>query len=105
MRAVWPSGPVPALGVARTLPWAELGLGLWLVSGLRPRAASVAVTLLLIAFSAFLFVLGSRIGWSKQCGCIGLFDPTTIGAAVIRNAVLVVLTVAVFVLSKRRAAG
>jgi uncharacterized membrane protein YphA (DoxX/SURF4 family) len=93
-------GRPASLATARALPWIELLLGLWLLTGIRKRAASVFVGLILIAFSAFLFVLGSRTGWSNHCGCIGALDPANIAVSLLRNGLLLVLTLTVFFFSR-----
>jgi hypothetical protein len=95
---------VPTLAVSRALPWVELGLALWLLSGLRVRWASVCVTLLLVGFSLFLFALGAKIGWSKRCGCLGPLDPVSIRISLVRNGLLIALTVIGLALASNRSA-
>ena len=63
--------------VARTLPWAELLLGLVLISGVYLRASAAAASLLLLGFFAMMvrsFVAGMQI----DCGCFGSGDPISI---------------------------
>ncbi len=60
--------------VARTLPWGELLLGLWLLAGKWLRAAALASTALLGAFIVVLtrsYLKGMQI----DCGCFGEGDP------------------------------
>ena len=60
--------------VARTLPWAELLLGLLLGSGKWMRFSSAAVSALLagfLAMMAFTYLKGMQI----DCGCFGSGDP------------------------------
>jgi uncharacterized membrane protein YphA (DoxX/SURF4 family) len=60
--------------VARTLPWAELLLGLLLWSGKWMRFSSAAVSALLagfLAMMAFTYLKGMQI----DCGCFGSGDP------------------------------
>ena len=60
--------------VARTLPWAELLLGLLLIAGKWMRFTSAAVFALLAGFlatMAFTYLKGMQI----DCGCFGSGDP------------------------------
>jgi uncharacterized membrane protein YphA (DoxX/SURF4 family) len=60
--------------VARTLPWGELLLGVWLLVGKWLRLASLASTGLLLAFIVVLtrsYLKGMQI----DCGCFGDGDP------------------------------
>ncbi len=60
--------------VARTLPWAELLLGLLLIAGRWMRFTSAAVSALLagfLAMMAFTYLKGMQI----DCGCFGSGDP------------------------------
>ncbi len=62
------------LTVARTLPWAELALGLLLLSGKWQRVSASAAAGILSVF----FVLMVRTylqGLSIECGCFGSGDP------------------------------
>ena len=62
------------VGVARTLPWAELAIGLALMAGRWLRVSTAAASLLLLGF----FVLMVRTylkGMQIDCGCFGLGDP------------------------------
>jgi len=59
------------LAVARTLPWAELAIGLALMAGRWLRVSAAAASLLLLGF----FVLMVRTyvkGMQIDCGCFGL---------------------------------
>jgi uncharacterized membrane protein YphA (DoxX/SURF4 family) len=62
------------LAVARTLPWAEMAIGLALMAGRWLRFSTAAASLLLLGF----FVLMVR-AYAKRmqidCGCFGLGDP------------------------------
>jgi uncharacterized membrane protein YphA (DoxX/SURF4 family) len=62
------------LFVARTLPWAELVLGLWLISGKWLRLAAPAASALLAAFIVVL-VRSYAKGMQIDCGCFGSGDP------------------------------
>jgi uncharacterized membrane protein YphA (DoxX/SURF4 family) len=62
------------LVVARTLPWAELAIGLALMAGRWMRVSTAAASLLLAMF----FVLMVRAYVERMqidCGCFGLGDP------------------------------
>jgi uncharacterized membrane protein YphA (DoxX/SURF4 family) len=56
--------------VAHTLPFFELFLGLWLLSGIALRLSSVAATLLLGGFYATLIRTYAK-GIEINCGCFG----------------------------------
>lgn len=58
------------LAVARTLPWAELALGLLLIVGRLPRLATVTASALLTVFFA-LMVRAYLRGETIDCGCFG----------------------------------
>lgn len=60
--------------VARTLPWAELVLGLWLITGKWLRLSASAASLLLVAFMVVL-VRSFALGMQIDCGCFGSGDP------------------------------
>ena len=60
--------------VARTLPWAELAIGLALMVGRWLRVWAGAASLLLLVFFVLMvrtYVMGLKI----DCGCFGLGDP------------------------------
>ena len=56
--------------LARTLPWAELAIGLLLVAGRWLRTASTACTLLLAGFFSLMIHAFSK-GMAINCGCFG----------------------------------
>src|SRR5580704_7440548 len=60
--------------MARTLPAAEVALGLWLMLGFWPRIPSVLVSLLLMVFFAAM-VHAKMTGQQIDCGCFGPGDP------------------------------
>ncbi len=62
------------IAAARTLPWAELLLGLWLISGKWLRISAPAASLLLLSFFAIL-VRAYAKGMQIDCGCFGSGDP------------------------------
>lgn len=57
--------------VARLLPWAEFGVGGWLLSGLAPSSSAAAGSLLLLAFAAAMAVNLRRGRTDIDCGCGG----------------------------------
>ena len=59
--------------VARTLPWAELAIGLALMAGRWLRVSSVAASLLMMVFLA-LMMRAYAEGMHINCGCFGLGD-------------------------------
>ena len=63
--------------VARTLPWAELMLGLWLITGKWLRLSTLAASALLSVFMVAL-VRSFALGMNIDCGCFGSGDPLTL---------------------------
>ena len=61
------------LVVARTLPWAELAIGLALMAGIWLRVSSAAASLLLLVFFA-LMLRAYAGGMHIDCGCFGPGD-------------------------------
>ena len=61
------------LVVARTLPWAELAIGLALMAGIWLRVSSAAASLLLLVFFA-LMLRAYTGGMHIDCGCFGPGD-------------------------------
>jgi uncharacterized membrane protein YphA (DoxX/SURF4 family) len=59
------------LGLARTLPWVELALGVLLAAGVWLRYVSVAATALLAFFFAVMLLQYVR-GATIDCGCFGV---------------------------------
>jgi uncharacterized membrane protein YphA (DoxX/SURF4 family) len=62
------------LVVARTLPWAELAIGLTLMAGRWLRVSSTAASLLMLLFLG-LMTKAYADGMHIDCGCFGLGDP------------------------------
>jgi len=60
--------------MARTLPAAEVAIGLWLMVGLWPRIPATVVSLLLAVFFAAM-VHAKIAGRQIDCGCFGPGDP------------------------------
>jgi len=60
--------------LARTLPAAEVALGLWLIAGFWLRISSSALSLLLVVFFAAM-VHAKLAGQQIDCGCFGTGDP------------------------------
>lgn len=56
--------------LARTLPWIELALGAWLLSGIWLRWSALAATLMLGFFFAVL-IRSYALGIQVDCGCFG----------------------------------
>jgi len=56
--------------VARTLPWLEVAIGVFLIAGIFLRSAAVATTLLLAVFFS-LMVRAYAKGMEINCGCFG----------------------------------
>jgi len=82
-------------GMARTLPWLELLLGLFVVLGIGLRWASLGITALLVVFMGALtraVVLGLQI----NCGCFG-YDSPKPSTELLRDSGLLALAIAVTV--------
>jgi uncharacterized membrane protein YphA (DoxX/SURF4 family) len=60
--------------MARTLPAAEVAIGLWLTIGYWPRIPSTIVSLLLMVFFVAM-VHAKMAGQQIDCGCFGPGDP------------------------------
>ena len=87
------------LSVARTLPWAEMVVGLALITGLGLRYAAAGATLLTGLFfgiMTFTFLKGLQI----DCGCFGPGE--TIGPKTLaRDATLLLMCATLWILSSR----
>jgi len=68
--------PGAVLGVARTLPWVELAVGLWLLTGWRLAPAATASTIVLASFFTLMAFTYGR-GMTIDCGCFGLGEALT----------------------------
>ena len=74
--------------VAHTLPFFELFLGLWVLSGLWLRWSSIVATLLLSGFYATL-IRTYRLGLEINCGCFGPGERLTLGRLGLEGLMLV----------------
>ena len=89
--------------VARTLPWAELALGVALISGIWQRWFALIASLLLALFFTVM-VRSYAIGLKIDCGCFGPGDalgPKTLA----RDFSMLALAVAVTIASFRSSSG
>jgi uncharacterized membrane protein YphA (DoxX/SURF4 family) len=89
-----------ALALGRTLPWAELLLGLLLASGFVLRYSAAGASILLGVFFTIMlrtYAMGMKI----DCGCFGLGEPISI-RTLLRDGVLLALSVFVTFLALRR---
>ena len=79
-----------------SIPWTEILIGVLLVLGLWTRAAAGAMLVMLVVFTgAVVSVIARDI--DTTCGCFGKFMGSKIdGSTITRNAVLLLLTFAVF---------
>jgi hypothetical protein len=78
---------------ARSVVIVELCLGVWLLSHLRPRLASLLAFALLVSFSAYLIAVYAHHG-EPSCGCFGVVTGHSLAATLVRNALLI--TAAIF---------
>ena len=62
------------VAAARALPWVELLLGLWLITGRWLRISASAASLVLLSFFVVL-VRAYAKGMQIDCGCFGSGDP------------------------------
>lgn len=90
--------PWAVMGVARTLPWAELAIGVLLLAGWGLRYAAAAATALLVTFFGVMLWAYAQ-GRGIDCGCFGIGEVIT-GATLMRDGLLLVcsaaLTLAMF---------
>jgi uncharacterized membrane protein YphA (DoxX/SURF4 family) len=87
------------LASARVLPWAELVLGIVLLSGFWLRYAAIAATAILSIF--FAAIVRSYIkGLAIDCGCFGVGEALS-AKTLLRDAALIASSVALTVLSIR----
>jgi len=96
-------GPTGASLVAHTLPFAEVVLGLLLLSGWYLRVWASLATAILAGFLAVVtraYLLHMEI----NCGCFGTPEPLT-AMTVVRDALLVALSVLMTVFAFREARG
>lgn len=99
------------VAVAHVLPWAELALGIALISGIWLRLASASATALLaVFFTAMVHAYQPDLKEGQQisCGCFGLGEPIS-GRTLLRDGTLLALslslTVAAFYLARRKRAS
>jgi uncharacterized membrane protein YphA (DoxX/SURF4 family) len=88
--------PTPLVeGMARILPWFELLLGAWLISGIGLRWSGLLSSVLLLVFIGAM-TRAKILGLEINCGCFG--NNEKLGTAtLIRDASLLVLALAVTV--------
>jgi uncharacterized membrane protein YphA (DoxX/SURF4 family) len=87
------------LGLARTLPWFELALGVMLMAGTWLRYTSLAADALLTLFFAVM-VLSYARGAGIDCGCFGVGEPLSI-KTLARDGVLVAVASVLVVMAWR----
>lgn len=89
--------------VAVTLPWVELGAGVMLVVGLRPRAGALLCAAMMAVFLAALVAALAR-GLDLSCGCFASQtaeeDPIS-SVTVLRDLVWLGLALAILFLDRR----
>jgi uncharacterized membrane protein YphA (DoxX/SURF4 family) len=89
------------IAVARTLPWAELVIGVLLVVGWLPRLFSAAAALLLLGFFT-LMVSAYLRGLQIDCGCFGGDDPIS-WRTLLRDGAILAAALALTAIAVRRA--
>lgn len=81
--------PFVSIYLARALVLAEVGLGIWLVTGWSPQAAALSAGVLFGVFTLALVQLGASVGWDRPCGCAAHWlGEDSIRVGVVRNIVL-----------------
>jgi len=83
--------------VARTLPWFEMAIGVFLIAGIFLRSASVATALLLGMFFTMM-VRAYAKGMQINCGCFGTGDPIS-WKTLLRDGSMLAAAVALAVMS------
>jgi uncharacterized membrane protein YphA (DoxX/SURF4 family) len=86
------------LPLATYLPWAEIALGLFLLTGWKSRLAAAAAAALLSVFIVAMAVTYFR-GIEADCGCFGIGEKISLGT-IGRDALM--LLPAAFLLGERR---
>jgi uncharacterized membrane protein YphA (DoxX/SURF4 family) len=88
------------LGVARTLPWLELALGILLIAGAWLRYLSIAAAGILGLFFTIMVVQYFR-GAGIDCGCFGVGEPLS-AKTLARDGVLLAAALALVASTWRR---
>ncbi|MBK8267904.1 MAG: DoxX family protein [Planctomycetes bacterium] len=83
--------------IAQAIPFFEITVGCWLASGRLPRACGWVTLTCLFVLSATLVLLGNKIGWREQCGCMGPFSRGTIQEGLIRNGALILIAIGLLI--------
>ena len=86
--------------VARTLPWAELAIGLLLIAGRFQRLAAAAASALLAGFFTLTF-RAYLLGMQIECGCFGPGDPISI-QTLLRDGALLAVALGLAVMAFRQ---
>jgi uncharacterized membrane protein YphA (DoxX/SURF4 family) len=73
---------------ARILPWVEVGLGCWLVTGLFTSVAAIAAALLMVLITGAVAQALIR-GRIVPCGCFGVASELLSWPVVVRNSVVI----------------
>ena len=63
--------------MARTLPWIEAGLGVWLITGIWLRVSSSIISAMLVGFMVAM-VHAKMSGQQINCGCFGPNEPISV---------------------------
>jgi uncharacterized membrane protein YphA (DoxX/SURF4 family) len=87
--------PAPLINLAAiTLPWVELGVGLFLVLGIWTRASGLILTTLVVVFLIALSINWFR-GVSLECGCFTVSSGAkgAIGDLIVRDLLLLLAAV------------
>lgn len=90
------------LFVARTLPWAELGLGFWLASGFWTVGAAMAASAVLALFFGVMLYSFTK-GMGIDCGCFGVGEALS-AKTLARDGAILGAALALVVMAKCRKA-
>lgn len=86
--------------VSEALPWLELGLAVWLLSGWKLRYSAGVMGGLLVAFVGIMWITYAR-GIEANCGCFGSGEPIS-PRTLIRDSLLLLPAVFLAVAAWRR---
>ena len=87
--------------LARYVPWAELVLGLWILSGFLLRWSALAASAVLTLFFAVL-IRSYALGLEVDCGCFGSGEGGLGPMRLFEEAVMLALALAVSIAAFRR---
>lgn len=85
-----------ALVSAYVVPWIEIYLGIFLITGFLIRISSIMIMFFLVFFEMLLISAVFRNLSLVNCGCFGLSKSNSIGFEIFQNFVLIILSIFAF---------